>query len=190
MEADRRHILEWLKSEVPALAPVYDGAVRMIREPDFPGRVHFIAHAMREIMNRLPDAFTKDAHTGRVEYSELVDDIAACWKEGELPTDQCREVVEILLRQHRVPPITNRERAEQLFKATISEMPSDYTKLVTLWMKTRRKIEKQVHVGKDPISEGRLAERFNDLEWLLKTISTKPYEDMDRIDEILETTHS
>lgn len=190
MDADRRRILEWLEANAPALAPVYDGAVRMILEPEFPGRVHFIAHAMREIMNRLPDAFTDDDHTGRVEYRELVDQISSCWEEGELPTDQCRKIVETLLRQHRVPPITNRERAEQLFKATISEIPSDYTKLVDLWMETRREIEKKVHVGKDSISEVTLAERFNNLKLILKTISTRPYEDMDRIDEILDTTHS
>lgn len=192
MDADRRRILEWLEANAPALVPVYDGAVRMILEPEFPGRVHFIAHAMREIMNRLPDAFTDDDHTGRVEYPELVGDIAACWKEGELPTDQCREAVETLLRQHKVPPTKNRERAEQLFKATISEVPSDYTKLAALWMETRQGGEKRAHISnhKKPTSEGSLPERFNDLETLLKTLSTRSYEDMDRIDEILDITHS
>ena len=143
-------------------------------------------------MNRLPDAFTKDAHTGRVEYRKFVDQISACWEEGEIPTDQCREIVETLLRRHRVPPITNRERAEQLFKATISEIPSNYTNLAARWMKTRRGGEEKAHVGnpKEPTSEGSLLKHFNDLETLLKALSTKSYEDMDRIDEILDTTHS
>lgn len=191
MDADRRRILEWLKANAPALALVYDGAVRMILEPEFPGRVHFIAHAMREIMNRLPDVYTDD-NTDRTEYRKLVDDIAACWKEGRLPTYRCRAVVETLLRQHKVPRIKNRERAEQLFKATVSEVPSDYTNLAVKWMKARRGGEEKAHVGdpEEPTSEGSLLEHFNDLETLLKTLSARSYEDMDRLDEILDTTHS
>ena len=192
MDADRRRILEWLEAKAPALAPVYDGAVRMILEPEFPGRVHFIAHAMREIMNRLPDVYTDDDHTGQIKYRALVDDIAACWQEGRLPTYQCRIVVETLLRQHKVPSTKNRERAEQLFKATVSEVPSDYTNLADKWMKARRGGEEKAHVGDPevPTSEGSLLEHFNDLETLLKTLSARSYEDMDRLDEILDTTHS
>ena len=142
-------------------------------------------------MNRLPDAFTDDDHTGRVEYRKFVDQISSCWEEGELPTDQCREAVETLLRQHKVPPTKNRERAEQLFKATISEVPSDYTKLAALWMEIQRGGERRAHVNlKKPTPEGPLQERFKNLETLLKALSTRSYEDMDRIDEILDTTHN
>ena len=143
-------------------------------------------------MNRLPDAFTDDDHTGPTQYRKLVNDVDDCWKEGEPPTDQCREVVETLLRQHKDPTIRNREKAEQLFKATISEVPSDYTKLADLWMNTRRRGEEKAHVSdhKEPTSEELLPECFNDLEVILKALSTRSHEDMDRIDEILDTTHS
>ena len=142
-------------------------------------------------MNRLPDAFTDDDHTGRVEYRKFVDQISSCWEEGELPTDQCREAVETLLRQHKVPPTKNRERAEQLFKATISEVPSDYTNLAALWMEIQRGGERRAHVNlKKPTPEGPLQERFKNLETLLKALSTRSHEDMDRIDEILDTTHN
>ena len=111
MDADRRRILEWLEANAPALAPVYDGAVRMILEPEFPGRVHFIAHAMREIMN--------------------------------------------------------------------------------LWMEIQRGGERRAHVNlKKPTPEGPLQERFKNLETLLKALSTRSYEDMDRIDEILDATYN
>ena len=83
MDADRRRILNWLKSKAPALAPVYEGAVRMVLDHEFPGRVRFVAHAVREIWNRLPDEIAPKPGAPRTDYSHLTDEIAARWEEEE-----------------------------------------------------------------------------------------------------------
>ena len=39
----------------PHLGELYEGALKIISEENFPGYAIFIAHAVREIKNRLPD---------------------------------------------------------------------------------------------------------------------------------------
>jgi hypothetical protein len=53
---ERRRLHEWLLREASHLAPVYEASVRMMSDRDFPGRVWFVAHALRDIRNRLPAA--------------------------------------------------------------------------------------------------------------------------------------
>jgi hypothetical protein len=54
--AKRLRLLGWLQRTAPQLAPVYAGAVTMAFDGDFPGRLVFVWHAIREIRNRRPDA--------------------------------------------------------------------------------------------------------------------------------------
>lgn len=57
--ADRSRLHRWLERSIPVLAPMYLGAGQMVFEEKFPGRVHFVSHAVREIGNRLPSAFAE-----------------------------------------------------------------------------------------------------------------------------------
>lgn len=197
MDADRRRILRWLEAKAPALAPVYDGAVRMILEPEFPGRVHFVAHAIREIMNRLPDAFITKDQKDKIGYRELVDKIKTSWMPTKLDNNQiiisteCSNDIEILFEAHRVPNESNRSRAEQLFEIIVDNMQPAYTDMIDLWMLTRRGGEEKTHVGspKNPTPEGSIVEHFNNLEKILKFFSSKSYEETDKLDEILDTTY-
>ena len=50
---ERIELLGWLENSAPALAPLYRGALALAMLDSFPGRVHFIAHAIRETRNRL-----------------------------------------------------------------------------------------------------------------------------------------
>lgn len=180
MDADCRRILEWLKANAPALAPVYDGAVRMIQEPEFPGRVHFVAHAIREIMNRLPDAFITKDQKSKVGYRELVDKVKTSWVPTKLGDDQiiisteCSNNIETLFEAHRVPNESNRSRAEQLFQIIIDNIQPAYTDMIDLWMLTRRGGEEKTHVSspKNPTPEGSIVEHFNNLEKILKSFSS------------------
>lgn len=181
MDADRRRILNWLETKAPALAPVYDGAVRMIQQPEFPGRVHFVAHAIREIMNRLPDAFIPKDQKGKIGYRELVDNVKTSWAPIKLDNDQiiisteCSNNIENLFEAHKVPNESNRSRAEQLFQIIIDNMQPEYTDMIDLWMLTRRGGEEKTHVSnsKNPTPEGLIVEHFNNLEKILKSISSK-----------------
>ena len=85
--AARVQLHGWLLSEAPALAPVYEAAVRMAFDPAFPGRVCFIAHALRDIRNRLPDALAGPVSESRTKYSDLAKEISRCWVDDGLPVD-------------------------------------------------------------------------------------------------------
>ena len=50
---ERARLYGWFQKTAPELATVYLGGLRILMDEGFPGRVHFAAHAMREIANRL-----------------------------------------------------------------------------------------------------------------------------------------
>ena len=50
---ERVELLGWLENNAPAVAPVYAGALALAVLDSFPGRVHFVAHAIRETRNRM-----------------------------------------------------------------------------------------------------------------------------------------
>ena len=54
---ERAALHRWLEDIASHLAPVYLGGLRMAMDESFPGRVHFVAHAIREIRNRIRDVF-------------------------------------------------------------------------------------------------------------------------------------
>jgi len=53
----RKRLLEALNVVDQGLADMYDGATRMIDDPDFPDCLSLGAHAMRELMEKLPKVF-------------------------------------------------------------------------------------------------------------------------------------
>ena len=53
---ERAALVGWLNRYAPALEPLYRGALLLAAFDSFPGRVHFITHAIREIGNSLPSA--------------------------------------------------------------------------------------------------------------------------------------
>lgn len=49
----RKELVNWLSDNAPSFVDGYTGAVRLLHMP-FPGRVHFICHAVRDIYRHLP----------------------------------------------------------------------------------------------------------------------------------------
>lgn len=184
MDVDRRRILRWLEAKAPALAPVYDGAVRMTQEPEFPGRVHFVAHAIREIMNRLPDAIDNGGKSfHRTNYTALVNNIDNCWKEGKPPTADCRKEVEVLLQEHQTIDTKNRDKAQKLYRTFTQSEPSSQT--IETWTQTRKSSEKRVHVRNKPMNSSddkEIVETFEELEKILQSLLSRLYEDVDELE--------
>src|SRR5712691_4920516 len=65
--AKRRGLLTWLERVAPQLACLYAGAVAMAANHEFPGRVVFVWHAIREIRNRLPDFLAGEVASSYVQ---------------------------------------------------------------------------------------------------------------------------
>ncbi len=59
----------------------------MMCEAEFPGRIRFVSHAVREIRNRLPEVVSGLSTSGRLDYKNRLDDIARRWQKSSLPLD-------------------------------------------------------------------------------------------------------
>lgn len=66
------------KKQAPHLLDAYIGALTLIGTRSFPGRIYFIAHAARDICNRLPDIFLT-IENSKIGYEEKLDEIAKVW---------------------------------------------------------------------------------------------------------------
>src|SRR5579862_3363825 len=73
--SDRNEIRDWLDHKAPSLAELYAGAVILLYANPLPGRVRFVAHAVREIRNRLPDAVAGPTKNQGLQYKNRLDDI-------------------------------------------------------------------------------------------------------------------
>ena len=82
--------LRIIESLEPAgeIARVFEAGARIRNEPSFPARGYFLGHAMREILNKLPDYYeggvdTQDDLTAQVSYSaEQTEALWVNWSEA------------------------------------------------------------------------------------------------------------
>lgn len=205
----RNALLTWFERTAPALAPVYEGAVTIVSHDEFPGRVVFVWHAIREIRNRLPDAVAGENQGSRVEYGDLVAEIHRCCL-----ADGWQEDGGVLLPGSDTPPATgpgrllispdvmvavanavaghtavanrNKANAERLFAAVSGSNVPAYA--VRVWNRTGRRAYKLAHVGNEPVSaqdESALADEFAAFEGTLHSFANRSFENMDDLDEIL-----
>jgi hypothetical protein len=85
---DRCELREWLRqSDAAALAELYEGAVLLLFDSRIPGYTRFVAHAVREIRNRLPNAISGTRSRGLLDYKRRVDALVEAWKAEGFATD-------------------------------------------------------------------------------------------------------
>lgn len=181
----------------------------MALDDAFPGRVWFVAHAIREIRNRLPDALAGKVAAARTDYVELTAEIHARWVDEGLPPDGVagidsaaepsaanvgrREVsgeflrsVGALVAGHLAATDNNESRARRLFEAVGGTPPPDY--VVRGWVRGTKWANAYAHVREKPLDrkdEEALAGHFLGFEQTLRAIANRSYENMDELDEIL-----
>jgi hypothetical protein len=101
----RREIWHKLQQLGPELGDIYAAAVRLLGDEGFPARVRLIAHAARELTDRLPLYLDVPVSTGHPDYEPHIKTIAGLWRAraadptiagmpnaGEIPEDgqSCR----------------------------------------------------------------------------------------------------
>ena len=84
---ERSELRTWLRRNAVPLADLYEGAVLLLFEVHVPGGPRFIAHAVREIRNRLPDAVSGTRTPGNLNYKDQLDNIVKRWKKAGFPID-------------------------------------------------------------------------------------------------------
>lgn len=80
LTAKRRELLNWFHANAAPLADAYEGALMLLGDPPFPGRLHFIAHAVRDISDRLIYVLDPQKPGSRVQYEDHLDGIEVLWK--------------------------------------------------------------------------------------------------------------
>jgi hypothetical protein len=91
---NRKELLEWLRRNATSLAELYEGAILLLTLAHPPGYTRFVAHAVREIKNRLPDAIFGTTSGGRLDYTNRLENVAKDWKEAGFPIDGTAPVAE------------------------------------------------------------------------------------------------
>lgn len=78
----RKELVTWLQDRAPSFVEGYVGAVRLLHMPEFPGRVHFICHAIRDIYRHVPRTFgVKSLPRPAEVFPSMVKELAIAWRE-------------------------------------------------------------------------------------------------------------
>ncbi len=204
----------WLNRYAPALEPLYRGALWLVGLGSFPGRVHFIAHAIREIRNRLPGALGPKVEKRGAGYRDLTDTIRGRWLAEGLPEDGRLWLSEESApsasgpRRHEVSvgllvsvgklvaahseAEANREARERAGFGALNELGSNPSYVSRNWGRRTREAHKFAHARDDPLPAGADEEwvaKFYAFEQELMAISRPSYENLDELDRLLDGTN-
>ena len=215
---ERTRLHEWLQGTAPELAPVYSGGLRILMDDGFPGRVHFAAHAMREIANRLRDVLIgTDAKPP--QYEPLVRVVSERWQDEGLPIGNRRALRDLaspsasgpvidgvserllsavakLVDKHAGAPPTNRERIRHLFYTVCGSGNPPATDVVERWVKSWMNVTERgvalAHVRTEPLgsdAEVEITTMFLAFEKSIMAIANRSFENLDALDRLLETAN-
>src|SRR5574341_1863423 len=84
---NRLDLLTWFRRNAPSLGEIYEGAVNMMFETSLPGRTRFIAHAVRDIRNRLPEVISGIKGGSRFEWIQQLDGLLKAWQRAGFAVD-------------------------------------------------------------------------------------------------------
>ena len=147
-------------------------------------------------MNRLPDIYAEDGKSSsHTNYPKLANVIADHWSPSISDSEQvmislkCADAIQNLVQRHQAIREKPRDKSIRLFKKSISNEPPIYT--IELWESTRKWAVKKTHVGitnLDLEDNELVTKHFDNLDTLLRAILNRSYENMDELDEVLESS--
>lgn len=215
----RMELRSWFSRNAPSLGELYEGAVEMVFQESFPARVRFVAHAVREIRNRLPDAIAGPKVGGPLHYKNRLDSIAKIWEQHGLPMDGALPIkvtsgeslpsnndvpipypvykeVATLVRDHVRARETPREAAKRLFEAIDPNNRASEAVLrprIENWINATEWFVQRAHDRGQTDGEmgaGELKERFEIFEHALSAMVRGFFETLEELDEILEEANA
>lgn len=206
LSPQRRELLNWFRNNAVPLAEAYEGAFRLVEARNFPGRVHFIAHAIRDIADRLVFVLDPQLSGSRVQYENEMDKIEKVWPKlqtvqeangSDLSQDsvsigyEVASLIDSLIDDHR----RRRKRpsnSELLFRFLMRNEPShaDVNKrLVDDFKKVRQWFMDLTHLraNKAPdVDEDELQTQFGKFEGMLHSFVGNFFTGTAELDEILQ----
>lgn len=215
-ENSRQELRTWFRANAPHLGALYEGTLKILYTVGFPRKERFVAHAVREIRNRLPDAVAGPKAGGTVQYVNKLDAIVEKWRdvgldfggvtvsvaEGaketpgtvSLPKDVYFDIVS-LLKEHREARNKPEEAATRLFEAIAPEnrdLRTSMRPVIHQWLSVTGWFVKLTHetVSGENIDEKELINKFETFEMILKNLVGSFFKTVDGLDEILENTNA
>jgi hypothetical protein len=215
----RLELREWFNRNAPSLGELYEGALRMLYgENNFPGTTRFVAHAVREIRNRLPDVIA-GRRGGTFDWKTKLDELAKDWQragfslDGVIPTEvtagesvpstdvrmprRLMQNVAILLKDHVEAREKPKEAAIRLFRSISPEnnhsLHDSLRPVINQWFEVTEWFVKNVHEGHDQNRNTDLKELkkyFELFESTLGALIRGFFKTVEGLDEILEDTNS
>ncbi len=198
-------LLDWFRKKAAPLAEAYDGAVRLLSIPGFPCRVHFIAHAVRDIGDRLIYALDPQEQGKRVQYETELDKIVKGWpiidpasdaaaspvdKESLIIPYHLARLIDGLVTAHR----NRRQRPTQyelLFRHLMKQESAHAAvneRLIQGFKKTHKWFTTLAHVpaeGPKQVDENELRSEFKKFETMLHSFVGNFFTGKSELDAIL-----
>jgi len=216
----RKDLRSWFTRNAPSLGELYEGALRILfSEIPFPGHVRFVAHAVREIRNRLPDVIAGPTQRPHVQYKNRMDQLCKEWEKWNLPTDGslpisvsegeslpgARDIpipvsvyleVARLVRDHKGARETRRDAARRLFEAIDPNNQMAEALLrprIDHWIEVTEWFVARAHdngATNDQIDSEELKNRFEVFEKALSAMVREFFKTVEELDEILEEANA
>jgi hypothetical protein len=213
----RLELKMWFGRNAASLGELYEGALRILYSPRFPGRTRFIAHAVREIANRLPEKIT-GVKNQRFEWQNKLDGIVKSWERAGFPLDgnvpesvtlasttvsaevpiprRLMQTIAEVLSEYAEGRETNQVRARRLFEGVDPQNQSSreaFTPIVTQWIEVTNWFVAIAHdSGKIDalLDTDELQRHFELFETTLGAVTREFFKTIGDLDEILENTNS
>jgi len=201
----RQQLLAWFREKAEPLADAYEGALHLLSDGDFPGRIHFIAHAVRDISDRLVYVLDPQLQGNRVQYENALDQIEKYWLDVQRLDNnggndshpdtvaidyRIASMIDKLIRDHR----TRRERPshyELLFRYLMRNEPfkaSVNRRLVDDFKSMRHWFMGFTHLRSDgvpQVDEEELQRQFRRFEGMLHSFVGDFFTGSAQLDDIL-----
>jgi len=214
----RLELRAWFQRNAFSLGELYEGALRMLFDSQFPGRTRFVAHAVREIRNSLPDVIAGATRSGQVQYPNRVDAIAQKWlkagflQDGSLPTSVTDQLdlpsadvpiprhlflnIASLIKDHVDSHEKRSDQALRLFGAISpanQQLRDSLRPTIRLWLEVTEWFVGYAHeprTQKHNVNSAEFLEHFELFETTLGALVRGFFRTVEGLDEILEDANS
>jgi hypothetical protein len=209
--ANRVEVRTWLQRNAPSLAELYEGAVLLLESTPLPGRTRLIAHAVREIRNRLPDIIGGPVKKQRLDYTSRVDEIAKLPGAQALIADlgartaqptttitidrKLAKKIGSLLQDHTTTRAKPLNAARRLFEGLAPEnttLRDTLTPVLEHWITITKWFVDRAHDAGYPDShypEAELRHRFTTFERTLGAVIRPFFDTLEELDAILNAAN-
>ena len=205
----QKRVFEWLNDDLslPVFAEAYKGAAILITQRQA-GYVSFVAHAGRDLMNRLAPTVA-DIKSAQVQYQQHIDKLKDHWREewrcsnefspevaekGHLiPVGICQKISN-LIDEHQSGRMRSAE-ADGLFFSTFldysdkDKIPSNF---LSEWKDAKQWFHCHTHLREKPFreeTENNMVKHFNCLDGYLYIAASSQYDRLKDLNEILDATN-